>query len=133
MNYGTKKETKNFIKMATEDIIFIVQFVFIIYASIKTYLLLKYFHVFDEVKRYLLLPNVLFTVLLVVSLMLMLKDFENLHKLVVLAFTMLAGAMDILGRENKSKIMIVLSLLFYMYVVGICWTKSLIFIIPFGA
>jgi len=65
--------------------------------------------------------------------MLMLKDFENLHKLVVLAFTMLAGAMDILGRKNKSKIMIVLSLLFYMYVVGICWTKSLIFIIPFGA
>lgn len=119
--------------MATEDIIFIVQFIFVIYASIKTYLLLKYFRAFDQVKIYLLLPNVLLTVLFVISLMLMLKDLENIHKLVVLAFTMFAGAMDILGRKNKNKIMIVLSLLFYLYVVGICWTKSLIFIIPFRA
>lgn len=69
----------------------------------------------------------------ILSLMLTLKDLENSHKVVVLIFTLLGGLLDVLGRKNKHKIFIVFSLLFYMYVVGVCWTKSLNFIVPIGA
>ena len=116
-----------------ENFSLIVGSVFILFASAKTYLLIRYFHLFDEVKRQILLPNVLLSSLFVISLILTLKDLENSHKIVVLILTLLGGLFDVMGRKRKNKIMIVLSLLFYMYVIGICWTKSLIFIIPIGA
>ena len=119
--------------MVIEEIVLIVWIVFILFASIKTFLLIKYFRVFDEVKRYLLLPNVFMSVLFVSTLMLTIKDLSNSQKLIVLAFTLLGGLADVLGRKKKNKIFIVSSLLFYMYVVGVCWTKSLNFIVPYGA
>lgn len=113
-----------------ENVLLLCSFAFILVRWSKTFLFIKNYQKYDELKMYFIVPEFILFLTFVYTIFTVGESIEGTPKVVLLATALLGAITSSIGVRFKNKIAMVLSIMLFMYAFGICLTKNHNFMLP---